>query len=108
MNSIENLRQFIKDKNVVDSVNYSIQNNPDRANKMSTQIDEYLNKLNQIGLTDSDMQQNQRNKSLISGGLKSILTLVLGFPIFVYGLINNYLPYEIPGRIAKKTIKRRK
>lgn len=93
-------------KNVVDSVNYYIQTNPDRAKKMNSRIDEYLNKLNQLGLTDSDLQQNQQNKSLISGSIKSFLTIVVGFPIYVYGLINNYLPFEIPGRIAKKTIKR--
>ena len=93
-------------KNVVDRVNYYIQTNPDRAKKMNSRIDEYLNKLNQIGLSDFDLQQNQQNKSLISGSIKSFLTIVFGFPIFVYGLINNYLPFEIPGKIANKTIKR--
>ena len=26
---------------------------------------------------------------------------IIGFPIFVYGLITNYIPYFIPGKVAK-------
>ena len=29
------------------------------------------------------------------------MIIILGFPFYVYGLINNYLTYFIPGRIAK-------
>ncbi|MGZ6540067.1 MAG: hypothetical protein ACXVEB_16945, partial [Bacteroidia bacterium] len=36
---------------------------------------------------------------------KAIVTILLGFPFYLYGLINNYLPFEIPGWIADKISK---
>lgn len=92
-------------KNMVEIVNYFLQNDPLRAEKMKIRINEYLYNLEQLGLNDSDLQQNQQNKSLIGGGIKSFFTIILGFPVYVYGLINNYLPFEIPGWIADRTIK---
>ncbi len=97
--------EFELTKNMIDSVNYFIETDPLRAEKMSIRINEYLNNLNRLGLNDSDLEQNRQNKTLIRGSLKSFFTIILGFPVYVYGLINNYLPFEIPGLLTNKITK---
>lgn len=94
--------EFNLTKNIVETVDYYLLNDPERAEKMRARIKEYLNNLNTIGITDSDIEANQQNKSLIKGSAKAFLTIILGFPIYIYGLINNILAFEIPGWIANK------
>jgi 1-acyl-sn-glycerol-3-phosphate acyltransferase len=97
--------EFTLTKNIVETVDYFISNDPQRAEKMRVRINEYLNNLQQIGLTDADIESHQHNRSLIGGTAKSLFTIIAGFPIYVYGLINNFLPFEIPGWIASKLVK---
>ena len=33
---------------------------------------------------------------------RDYLYFIIGFPVFLYGLINNYLPYKLPGILANK------
>jgi hypothetical protein len=92
-------------KNMVAMVNHYVENDPVRVEKMRSRITEYLYNLNQLGLNDEDLEQNKQNKSLVGGSVKSFFTIILGFPVYIYGLINNYLPFEIPGLLANKITK---
>jgi MFS family permease len=73
--------------------------------KIHSRINGYLNKLYQLGLRDTDINQNQQTDSFIASNLKALTILILGFPIYIYGLINNFLPFEIPSLLAKKISK---
>ena len=97
--------EFKLTKNIVEVVNFFINNDPERAENMRFRIKQYLNNLKDIGLEDSDLESNKQNTSLIASTLKAFFTIILGFPVFVYGLINSYLPFEIPGWIADKISK---
>ena len=33
------------------------------------------------------------------------MRLTLGFPLYLYGLVNNYLPYRIPSLVARRATK---
>lgn len=93
---------FILTKGIVNAVNYYQQTNPERVELMSSRINEYLNNLNRLGLTDTDLARNQKSSSFVRSNLKALLIIILGFPVYLYGMINNILPFEIPARIAKK------
>jgi len=93
---------FIMTKNIVETVNHYIKNNPQRVENIRSRMEEYLNNLRQLGLRDTDIARNQKNRSFLLSNLEALLILVLGFPIYTYGLINNYLPFKIPSLIAKK------
>lgn len=93
---------FTLTKGIVQAVNYYQQNKPEHVELMRTRINEYLNNLNRLGLTDTDIARNQRSGSFIRSNLKAFLIIILGFPVYVYGVINNILPFEIPGRLARK------
>ncbi len=96
---------FIMTKNIIEAVNHYLQYNPEHAEKIRIRILEYLNNINRLGLTDTDIVRNRKSSSFIRSNLKALLILVLGLPIYVYGLINNFLPFRIPGMVAKKVSK---
>ncbi|MFY9309728.1 MAG: lysophospholipid acyltransferase family protein [Bacteroidia bacterium] len=93
---------FALTKGIVDAVYFYQQNYPERVELMHIRINEYLNNLNRLGLTDTDLARNQKSNSFVRSNLQALLIIVLGFPIYVYGVLNNFLPFEIPGRIARK------
>lgn len=93
---------FTLTKGIVDAVNYYQQSNPQRVELMQSRINEYLNNLSRLGLTDTDLARNQKSSSFVRSNLKALLIIILGFPLYLYGMINNILPFEIPGRIARK------
>jgi 1-acyl-sn-glycerol-3-phosphate acyltransferase len=97
--------KFALSKNITKSVTYFIEHKPVFAQEMQKRINDYLINLKRLGLTDNDLNKETKSKSIFSHTIKAFFTIVLGFPLYVYGLINNYLPFEIPGLIAEKTIK---
>ena len=46
-------------------------------------------------------------KSFFGNAIKAILVIVTGVPVYIYGLINNILPFEIPGWIAGRISKQK-
>ena len=93
---------FILTKNIIETVNHYLVTDPRLVEIMHLRINGYLNKVHQLGLRDTDINQNQQSDSFIAGNLKSLLILILGFPIYLFGLITNFLPFEIPSVVAKK------
>ena len=97
--------EFIVTKNIVDSVNYFIKNDSERVETMRSRIKDYFTHLNNIGLKDVDIAPDRENKSFIANSFLSLFIIILGAPIYLYGLINNILPFEIPGKVARKISK---
>jgi len=54
--------------------------------------------LQRVGLDDSALDQSQRQPA----GLADYLNLALGLPVWLYGLLTNYLPYKIPSEVARR------
>jgi glycerol-3-phosphate O-acyltransferase / dihydroxyacetone phosphate acyltransferase len=88
-----------------DHVQYYFEKEPARVNKMKMDIDTYFNDLTKLELNDSVFKNFTKQGSIILNSLFSALYLLLGFPIFIYGLINNYLPFKLPKWISKKITK---
>ena len=93
---------FHLSKKIVDAVNFFLEHQPARADKMRKRLRSYIRHLKQIGITDVDLEKNKKNKSSFLSNIQALFNAVIGFPIFIYGLINNYLPFEIPAWIARK------
>jgi 1-acyl-sn-glycerol-3-phosphate acyltransferase len=92
-------------KAISDSVHYFMENDPYRVGKIKSQIQAYLNGLDQLSLNDG-LINGLANSTPFFGAIKSALYLILGFPFFVYGFINNFLPFRIPYWSAKVISKR--
>ena len=95
--------EFAITKNIVKAVNYYLKNEPQFVETMQLRIKIYLNNLNKLQLNDSTILNNKKNYLLHH--IKGLLLLILGFPLYLFGLINNFLPFEIPGFVAVKIVK---
>ncbi len=96
---------FTLTKNIVESVLYFKQTQPEHVKSLGTRIEEYFTNLSNVGINDIDIARSTKNRNFMTGNLKAVATIILGFPFYVYGLINNILPFEIPSLIAKKASK---
>ena len=97
---------FLLTKKIISAVAYFMEKEPERAEKMALRIKQYHRNLNAIGLQDADISQGQNRRSGLYH-IKSLILILAGFPIFLYGGINNYLPFKIPGIIANRMASRR-
>ena len=72
---------------------------PERLIAARAQFDAYLADLRRHGLNDEALDSQRR------GSIIGLLNLVLGVPVWLYGVINNYLPYILPSAVAKRATK---
>ena len=90
---------------ISDSVHYFLERDPQRVETLKTKINSYLQKLNDLSLDDKLIKRVEKTKP-VSDTIFSLFFLVLGFPLFVYGFINNFLPFRIPFWCARGISKR--
>ncbi|MEW6467344.1 MAG: lysophospholipid acyltransferase family protein [Bacteroidota bacterium] len=88
------------------SVHYFYEREPERVREVKALIENYLNTLDRLSLHDS------RIRILSKGGIPlyrligSFIYLILGFPLFLFGAVNNYLPFRIPWWVAVRATQR--
>jgi len=97
--------EFHLTKNIVESVTYFSINHPEFLESISKRVNEYLNNLKLLGINDTDIARSQKKVNFFKNAFYAFSTILVGFPIYVYGLINNFLPFEIPGWLANKISK---
>jgi 1-acyl-sn-glycerol-3-phosphate acyltransferase len=97
--------EFMVTRNIVETVNYFSVTDPQRVETMRQRLENYFERLKKAGISDHHIAGRGSERSFLLGNLKDLLTIILGFPFYVYGLINNFLPFEIPAAAAKKISK---
>ncbi|WP_035558719.1 lysophospholipid acyltransferase family protein [Hymenobacter sp. IS2118] len=75
------------------------QNAPSRLVALRQQLQTYLRDLRTHRLTDEALEGQRR------GTIAGLLNLALGLPVWLYGLLNNYLPYILPSAVARRATK---
>ncbi|MEZ4901831.1 MAG: hypothetical protein R2822_08765 [Spirosomataceae bacterium] len=65
---------------------------------IQVKLTNYLDNLKKLHLTDAIFTQSKQWYGHI--GI-TLLGLLIGFPLYVFGLITNYLPYILPSKIAQ-------
>jgi glycerol-3-phosphate O-acyltransferase/dihydroxyacetone phosphate acyltransferase len=101
----DQVADFTITKNIFESVKYFSIHKPEMVASLRVRIEDYFSKLHYLGIEDIDIARNLKNKGFFGSNLLALLTIVIGFPFYLYGLINNYLPFQIPALIAENTIK---
>ena len=92
-------------KNIRETVHYFSIHQPQRVEEIRQQIANYFRKLNAMDISDTDLVKSSVSKTFLRSSFNSLLTIIIGFPFYLYGLINNFLPFEIPGWVANKVAK---
>jgi 1-acyl-sn-glycerol-3-phosphate acyltransferase len=75
------------------------QNAPARLVAMRQQLQVYRDTLRQHHLTDKALEGQRR------GTVVGLLNLIFGLPVWLYGVLNNYLPYTLPAMVAQRATK---
>jgi len=96
---------FNMTRDISDSVHYFMESDPLRVRRFSNEVETYLKNLERLSLNDHLIREVKKSRPLFDA-LKSLLYLVLGFPVFVFGFINNFLPFKIPGWAARRMSRR--
>jgi glycerol-3-phosphate O-acyltransferase / dihydroxyacetone phosphate acyltransferase len=91
---------YIVTKMISERVHYYLENDPVRVEKTKVMIDDYFRLLNNLDLDDRLVRSSQRKTPFWLRSLGMFFYLLIGFPLFLFGTINNYLPWRIPNRIA--------
>ncbi len=96
--------EFELTKRIVQTVNHFREKDPERVARISAELKNYFRKLEELGLSDRVVRGGQRGGRLRKN-LKELLFIVFGFPVYVFGLLHNYLPFISASLIAKKLVK---
>lgn len=101
----QQLDNFELTKNIVDTVTYFKTHEPKRVEQAGLAVYNYYKNLESIGISDKQLNTKEKQSGWFVTNLKKILFLLLGFPVYVYGLVNSFLPFEIPDWLAGKITK---
>ena len=86
--------------NITKAINYFDKIEPERINRISEKMEKYFVKLEEIGIEDGVL--NSKNIQLNIKHILSLVKLLISLPFYLFGLINNYLPYEIPAIVSNR------
>jgi len=92
---------FELSRTLLDAVAWFEQHDPGRLAALRGVLTTYLAELQQHKVDDEALDQTRRP----STGLTDYLNLGLGLPVWLYGLITNYIPYKIPSQVARRATK---
>jgi 1-acyl-sn-glycerol-3-phosphate acyltransferase len=86
-------------RTIVRAVNYFQDHNPKLVREIQEKLTDYFNTIKEFKVSDYLIEKSE--KIQIGKLLGYILYLISGFPIYLAGLIFNYLPFIIPSKIAQ-------
>lgn len=93
--------EFEITQNIVKAVEYQAEHHPDFVESMRERINLYFAQLRRFNIGDEDLSRS--HSSFFRSNMQAFLFLLLGLPVYLYGLINNYIPFELPALLSKNT-----
>lgn len=96
---------FVVTKAISERVHYFYEQEPERVEQMKKDIDDYFTALDRLDLSDRILKKFPGTGSMFFNSVFSFLYMVIGLPFFMFGFINNYLPYKLPYWITRKITK---
>lgn len=91
---------FKATKGLEEALRYFKETDIDRVATLKNNLESYFHNLNQLKLHDDLFENAAERQSFFKAGVAQLGYLIFGFPIWLYGLVNNYLPYILPSKIA--------
>lgn len=95
-----NISDFDVTKGIASAVNYFYKQDSTSLMKLDVSLKEYYKQLSKIGVRDHLMRTKKTSY------IVDVILIVLGFPFYLFGLINNYTPYILPYMLAKKIVRK--
>jgi len=101
----EKEKDFEITKLIIDAVNYFKEYQPLRVQRISAMTDDYFASLDSLHLKDNLLNNFSKSGSVLLRTVLTLLYFILGFPFWLFGVINNYLPYKLPYYITRAITK---
>ena len=95
-------QDFLVTRDISERVHYFAEKEPGRLEAFRHEVNEYKEQLMQVGITDLSVRSLEKGGSLFLRSLGALFYFIIGLPVFIFGTINNYIPYRLPYNIAKK------
>lgn len=92
------VQDFYLSKEIVNAVEFIHKEFPKKAMTFQLKISNYLSKLKQLKLRDTQIRSPKIRLEIWT----NILFFFFGFPIFIYGYITNIIPYRVSKFLSKK------
>ncbi|MFC2166251.1 1-acyl-sn-glycerol-3-phosphate acyltransferase, partial [Acidobacteriota bacterium] len=99
--------EFVISQRMAECCGYYHQHQPQRVRQTQKMLQDYLLKLKRFHLKDVMIREKTSWGQLLKKEIVNMGKTIIGFPLAVYGMINNYLPYRITEQIAKKYMQER-
>jgi 1-acyl-sn-glycerol-3-phosphate acyltransferase len=93
----EGMQAFQLSKEIISAVEYHSMQNPERVKAFQSKINAYMKGLQKLKIRDEQVVGSKLDRE----AFKSYIFLLAGLPLFLFGLITNYLPYRLAGTIFK-------
>jgi 1-acyl-sn-glycerol-3-phosphate acyltransferase len=91
--------KFIADKKMISILDEYSGRNPEEISSFSNKVSEYFKGLDELNLRDWVLR---RDRYPLITRIPEALALFILLPVYILGIINNYLPYKIPVILIKK------
>lgn len=95
----EHVQDFLLTKAIIRALNFFSERAPQRVEIFKAELQSYLLQLKRLRLHDALLGKG--HQTLLRRSMAGMLLLLLGLPLYLYGLLHNYIPYIIPSRVAR-------
>ncbi|MGL5889650.1 MAG: hypothetical protein ACRC3B_07190, partial [Bacteroidia bacterium] len=82
------------------------ENDPERLAVIRSEMSSYFWKIDELGLSDSTLRGNHSASPLLDRIL-ALLRTILGFPLYVCGLLINVIPFQLASLLSRTLVKAR-
>ncbi|WP_426489724.1 lysophospholipid acyltransferase family protein [Hymenobacter sp. 102] len=96
---------FQLSRTLLKAVRYFEQHDAGRLGEAREKLQAYHEELHRLRLTDDALEMRGPSGGRLHRAVSAGVRLVLGAPLYLYGLINNYLPYKLPSLVARRATK---
>ena len=86
---------FSVTRGMADAIDWYYKQDPQRFRALDQQMKTYLAKIKGLELRDDLLSAARGQRTLVKRVL-GFIDIVLGAPLYIWGMVNNYLPYRIP------------
>ncbi len=91
-------QDFYLSKDIVKAVEYFAKHKPKKLENFEKKIGIYLSNLKRLNIRDTQVRTSRVSLNL----LWKLTYFALGFPLFLYGLITNFIPFKLAEFISNK------
>ena len=104
---VNDIAAFFVSQKIAEGVQYYQTHHPATLAAIREQVTSYQRKLARLRLRDELLRDTRPSRRAWQEYGKIAVLALLGFPFALYGIINNFLPYHLAERAAKKFMEER-